>query len=102
MGSTSTLAAWVRVEILSPWFCQHGSDSSGRTVVLNTRREAGGDGTRMFGHGETWTHGDLNALVGEDEGGVGGSELGRLGRSARFLPGSARERPTHHLGQSPV
>lgn len=36
----------------------------------------------MSGEGETWTHGDLNALVGEDEGGVGGSELGRLGRSA--------------------
>jgi hypothetical protein len=60
MGSISTLAAEVRVVILSPYkWCQN------RPILCYVP-----------------AHGDLNALVGEDEGGVGGSEFGLQDSSA--------------------
>lgn len=76
MGSTSTLAAVVRVEILSPW----GEPAVQILQECNT------------------THGDLNALVGEDEGGVGSSEFSGLGSACSLAVVSGR---AHHRIRKP-
>lgn len=58
MGSTSTLAALVRALILSAW-----SNCTNRLDLLDVDVDL------------DITHRDLNPVIGEDEGGVGGSEF---------------------------
>jgi hypothetical protein len=65
MGSTSTLAAEVRARIFSD--CVRWNVEGQRVVLLAEQQDASAS---------TTTHGDLDSLVGEDEGGVGGGELG--------------------------
>lgn len=58
MGSTSILAAAMRVWSLSAWY----SKSAGSREIVEDS--------------EGVAYGDLNTVIGQDEGSVGGSELG--------------------------
>lgn len=68
MGSTSTLAAEAMATILSACLRLEGERDGKHGSARGRDRERGeGGGTRA--------HGDLETLVGKDEGGVGGREL---------------------------
>ena len=93
MGSTSTLAAVVRVLIFSP--CEATSVSSELPTFPSHRKPIPGRSELGI-----QTHGNLNAFVGEDQSGISGSKFVGLGRSS--APATAYHDPRGSVnGDSP-